>query len=122
MIPAKEPSQRRRVDEEIDGVDMDDVGGVGKLEPRRRNRVPPRAEIRNAMNRNGVDLRGRCDRASALEIPIESHDFDVMTARDEAATQVEHAALDASDFRIELPRNLKDAHQPPGRGTISEKV
>src|SRR2546423_1204290 len=102
-------------------MDVNDIGGVGELEPRGCHRVPSRAEIRNAMNRNRIDLRGLGKRPSALKITIESHDLHVMTARNQTATQVEHAALNASDFWIELPRNLQDSHQPPGIGPTSEK-
>ena len=103
-------------------MNVHDIEVIDEAEPRRRHRVSAVTEIRDAMNPDGVDLGWSFQSSPIPNVPIESHDLNAMSARDQPATQVEHAAFYSSDFWVELSRDLQYAHHPAGAGAASDHV
>jgi hypothetical protein len=103
-------------------VNVHDVEVIDEAEPRRRHGVSAGAEIRDPMNPDRIDFGWPFQPLPIPNVPIEGHDLNAVSTRDQLATQVEHATLDTTDSWVELSRDLQNAHHPAGAGPANDHV
>ena len=101
------------IDEEIDGVDVQDVEIVDESKPGWCNGVAAGPEVRNAVDGNRIDGGGGIQPKSCLQVPIEGDHLDAVSAGGQPATEIEDAAFNSSHFGVELPRHLQYSHHAP---------
>ncbi|GJD80245.1 hypothetical protein NBEOAGPD_3486 [Methylobacterium gregans] len=111
-----------RVEEEVDRVNVDDVGALQPAEEARRQGIARRASEGDALDRDAVDrLPGREPQTRFREQAIEGQHADIVAEAHLLAREVGDEILQPAAVRQELADDVQDGEavghgRPPQRG------
>ena len=101
------------VEEKINGVNVDDIGGFDEIQNRGRDRVTRGASIRNSDHIYARDAftRGKPPIRGSAEETIQGDDTHLMPMGELGCGKLHDDGFKASDRRIKLPHHVNDAHK-----------
>jgi hypothetical protein len=118
------PAERERIEEEIDRMDMDEIGLAEVREDLGRNGIARRAAEGDASDRDAVDhLACRQDELRPGEQPVERHHGGLETERQLCPAEIGDDVFQPAAIGEELAHDMEDARagRQGGRGAMGER-